>query len=225
MKKFNAVLILILFLSAPVSVFAQDKNNNGPGISIGITGLFGTNTIDSSEPKDDFDPGYIIGGGITLQKRLAKYLAAGTGVEYRYFKVDLSMTEESTGLDYDVTWKFKGISAPFHLIATVKGPSSSLDLHAGITYTYIYSSEMSTGAVLPSGMTSDNAMRFTNSSQVAASGGVILRFMVTEQSDFFMGIMTEYYFTDLLKVNGDNDRLCLVNYYFSTGYMFRTDIF
>ena len=83
---------------------------------------------------------------------------------------------------------------------------------------------MSTSASLPSGLTSDNAMRFTNSSQIAASGGLILRFMVTAHSDFFMGIMTEYYFTDLLKVKGD-DRLCLVNYYLNTGYLFRTDIF
>ena len=224
MKKFSVILTLILFLFISVSVFAEGENGNGPGISIGITGLFGTNTLDSNEPGDDFDPGYIIGGGITLQKRLAKYLSAGTGVEYRYFKVDFSMTEEATGLDYDATWKFKGISAPFHFIATLKGPASSLDIHAGITYTYIYSSEMSTNATLASGMTSDNAMRFTNSSQVAASGGLILRFMVTTYSDFFMGVMTEYYFTDLLKVH-DKDKLHLVNYTFNTGYLFRTDLF
>jgi hypothetical protein len=224
MKLFNPILILLILISASLPALAEDNQNNGPGISIGVTGIFGTNTIDSNDPGDDFDPGYIIGGGVTLQKRLARYLSAGTGVEYRYFKVDFSMTEETTSLDYDATWKFKSISAPFHFIANIKGPASSLDIHAGITYTYIYSSEMSTSASLPSGLTSDNAMRFTNSSQIAASGGLILRFMVTAHSDFFMGIMTEYYFTDLLKVKGD-DRLCLVNYYFNTGYLFRTDIF
>lgn len=224
MKIINAVLILILFLTASVSAFAEDENVNGPGISIGITGMFGTNTLDSNKPNDDFDPGYIVGGGIMLQKRLAKYLSAGTGVEYRYFKVDFSMTDEATSLDYDATWKFKGISAPFHFIATIKGPASSLDLHAGITYTYIYSSEMSTNASLSSGMTNDNAMRFTNSSQIAASGGLILRFMVTTYSDFFMGVMSEYYFTDLLKVH-DDDNLRLVNYSFNAGYLFRTDLF
>jgi hypothetical protein len=76
MKRIYLILTLIIFLTVSASVFAED-NNDGPGISIGITGMFGTNTIDSNKPGDDFEPGYIAGGGITLQKRLAKYLSAG----------------------------------------------------------------------------------------------------------------------------------------------------
>ena len=87
MKLFNPILILLILISASLPALAEDNQNNGPGIGIGVTGIFGTNTIDSNDPGDDFDPGYIIGGGVTLQKRLARYLSAGTGVEYRYFKV------------------------------------------------------------------------------------------------------------------------------------------
>jgi hypothetical protein len=46
MKLFNPILILLILISASLPALAEDNQNNGPGISIGVTGIFGTNTID-----------------------------------------------------------------------------------------------------------------------------------------------------------------------------------
>jgi len=225
MKKIRVLLLLLFLLYFPLSVFAEDKNDHYQGISIGITGLFGTNTIDTSNVVEEYEPGFIAGGGITLQKTLAKYLSAGTGLEYRYFEFEFNYYDNDSAFEIDAAWEFQAISLPLHLIATIKGPSSSLDLHAGMTYTYIFSSEMVTKDDLPSGIKKDDVMRFTSPSQIAVSGGVIFRFAVTTYSDLFMGIMAEYYFTDLLNISHDDEKIHLLNYSFNTGYMIRTDLF
>jgi len=225
MEKIRILLLFLLFLCFSTSAFAEENNDDNKGISIGISGLFGTNTLDTSNVVEEYEPGFIAGGGITLQKILAKYMSAGTGLEYRYFEFEFNYFDNDTSAEIDAVWEFQAISVPFHLIATIKGPSSSLDLHAGMTYTYIFSSEMVTKDDLSSGIKTDDVMRFTSPSQIAVSGGVILRFAVTTYSDFFMGIMTEYYFTDLLNLSHDNEKIHLLNYSFNTGYMLRTDLF
>lgn len=224
MRRLPVLAILLFLLSVSISASAEEKTGKGPGITMGVTGMFGTSTMDAEMSDVDPEAGYIAGGGILLEKSIARYLSVGSGVQYRYFKNDFTMTDETTLKSVDVTWTFQGISVPFHFIATVRGPASSVDLHAGITYTYIYSSKMATNDTMTSGMERDDVMRFTNASQVAASGGVIFRFMVTEYTDFFMGVMAEYYFTDLIS-DSSGKNMHLLNYSFNTGYMFRTDFF
>lgn len=224
MRNFPAFLISLFLLTFSISVSAEEKTDNGPGITMGITAMFGTSTMDAEMSDVDSEPGYIAGGGILLEKSLARYLSAGSGVQYRCFKNDFTMTDKTTLKPVDVSWTFQGISVPIHLIATIRGPVSSVDLHAGITYTCLFSSKMKTNDTLPSGIKTDDVMRLTNASQVAVSGGVIFRFMVTEYTDFFIGAMGEYYFTDLVSDTGGKN-LHLMNYSFNTGYMFRTDLF
>jgi len=227
MKKFPVLLISLLFISFLTAASAEEKKDtNGPRLSVGIIGMFGTSSILIDHDDDaEVDPGYIAGGGIQLEKSLSNYFALGSGAQYRYFKNDIEMVDESTLEEFKAKWTFHAISLPFHLITSIKGPKSSLNVYTGLTYTHIFSSKMSTDDTLTSGIKNDDAMKFINSTQVGVSGGLIFKFMVTEYTDFFMGIMAEYYPTDLIKNSGDGDAIHLLNYSFNTGYMFRTNMF
>ncbi len=224
MKKIPILVILLCILSS-FPAFAQEKTAENPGITMGITGIFGTSTIDTNGNELDQEPGYLAGGGFIFQKSLNGFFSIGSGLEYRYFNFKFTAVDDTSSTKFDAKWTFQSIAVPFHLITTIKGPSSSLDIHAGATCSYIFSSKMTTNDTLPSGMKSDDIMRFTNAGQIAASGGLIFRFKVTEFTDFFMGVMGEYYFTDLLTNPKDGESFHLLNYTFNTGYLFRTDIF
>lgn len=224
MKKIIPAIVAMLFL-LPSAGSAAD-GGNGPMITMGIIAMAGSHSIDTNNSGLDSETGFILGGGLLLEKMMSRHFGISTGVQYRYFKNDSEITDTETtpAVTTGVHWEFNAISVPFHIVTSIQGTSSSLNILIGTTYTHIYDSTLTTSES-PTGINSDNTKSFLNPNQFAISGGLLFRFLVTEYTDFFMGVMAEYYPTDLLDINDNEDRLHLVNYSFNTGYMFRTDIF
>ncbi len=226
MKKFSAFVMSVLIVTFITAAFGEDNRvKDEAGIAVGITGMFGTCSFQSNLSDLDIDPGYIAGGGILLEKNLSRHFSAGTGIGYRHFSSNITMFNKTTLEEFDATWDFDAISIPFHIILSLKGTNSALDILAGATYTHIFSSEMNTNETLVSGIKHEDAMKYINASQVGISGGMRFRFLFTEFSDFFIGIMGEYYPADFINQSDDNKNIHFLNYSFNAGYMFRSNLF
>lgn len=213
------VLFLLIIFQLYCRVYGEELNSSS-GFSLGFVANFGTNEIKFKESNAEIDTGWLMGGGVLIEKNLSQLFSIGSGIEYRYLRNNVTMYPD-TANEFDALWISHCLSMPLHLILTLKGSSSSLDLHGGVTYTYIFSSKMTAD---DNAVKSDDAMKYIDASQIALSGGAIFRFLVTEWSDFFMGVFGEYYLTDYIHSTND-DRTYLLQYYFRSGYMFRTDIF
>lgn len=225
MKILSLLTVCIICLSLFSVNAAENISEPSPVITFGFKGMFGTNNIILDVDDAEIEPGFITGGGVLIEKNLTNYFSAGSGIDYRYFSNDFVLVDENESGDVDANWKFTAIAVPLHFMLSIKGPQSSLDLIGGATYLHIISSIMKAKSTDSSEETEDDAMRLINASQVGFSGGLRFRFMVTDYSDLFIGLMAEYYPTNLLNTPEDDNIIHLLNYSFNAGYLFRTDLF
>jgi hypothetical protein len=214
-------IIFLFFVSLPAVLSTAAENEKTPDMSIGINANFGSFDLHQKNMDLDIKPGIYTGGGISIEKQLYGILNAGTGIQYRYFNTDFIMDDQIP--EFETRWTMQSINIPFLLILSFSGGESALNLIGGVVYSHIFYSVMKTDANVPLAKKSDDVERFTNSNQIGLTSGIVFKIKSTKYTDFLFGVMGEYYPTNLLSDTGD--RLHMVNYSFTTGYMFRTNIF
>ena len=128
MKKIIPAIVAMLFLMPSTGSAAE--GGNGPMITMGIIGMAGAHSIDTNNSDIDSETGFILGGGLILEKMMSRHFGINTGVQYRYFKNDSEMTdtEVTPAVTTKVHWEFNAISVPFHIVTSIQGPSSSLNI-------------------------------------------------------------------------------------------------
>ncbi len=222
MKK--KIFILLLLISLPDVFLSAQDNGKAPDMSIGINGNFGSFEIYQKNMDLEIKPGIYTGGGISLEKEIYGILSIGSGIQYRYFNTDFTMEDEIPV--FDIRWTFQSINIPFLMILSFSGGESALNLIGGVVYSNIFYSVMTTDAKTPEDEDRDDVERFTNSNQIGLTAGIVFKIKSTKYTDFVFGVMGEYYPTNLLNDVGDTgEKLSMINYSFTTGYMFRTNIF
>jgi hypothetical protein len=214
-------ITFIILISMPSVFLSAEENKKAPDMSIGINANFGSFDLHQKNMDLDVKPGIYTGGGISIEKQVYGILNAGSGIQYRYFNTDFIMKDKIP--EFEGRWTMQSINVPFLLILSLSGGESALNLIGGVVYSHVFYSVMKTDANVPSSEKKDNVQRFTNSNQIGLTGGIIFKIKSTKYTDFLFGVMGEYYPTNLL--SDSSDRLHMVNYSFTTGYMFRTNIF
>ncbi|PKL17573.1 MAG: hypothetical protein CVV49_10300 [Spirochaetae bacterium HGW-Spirochaetae-5] len=215
------LIIFIILVSMPAVFLSAEGDEKTPGMSIGINANFGSFDLHQKNMDLDVRPGIYTGGGISIEKQIYGIFNAGSGVQYRYFNTDFIMNDQIP--EFESTWTMQSINIPFLLILSFSGGESALNLIGGVVYSHVFYSVMKTDANVPLAKHNDDVQRFTNSNQIGLTGGIIFKIKSTKYTDFLFGVMGEYYPTNLLSDSGD--KLHMINYSFTTGYMFRTNIF
>ncbi len=208
-------------MSTPLVFLSAEENEKTPDMSIGINANFGSFDIYQKNMDLDIKPGIYTGGGISLEKQIHGILNAGSGIQYRYFNSDFIMEDKIP--EFESRWTMQTINIPFLLILSFSGGESALNLVGGVVYSHIFYSVMKTDANVPLPKYNDDVERFTNSNQIGLTGGIVFKIKSTKYTDFLFGVMGEYYPTNLL--SDSSDELHMINYSFTTGYMFRANIF
>jgi hypothetical protein len=218
------LIIFVILISAPSFYLSAEENEKVPDISIGINANFGSFDMYQQNMDLDVKPGIYTGGGISLEKQVYGIFSIGSGIQYRYFNADFIMTDKVPS--FESTWTFQSINIPFLFIVSFSGEKSALNLVGGVVYSHIFYSVMKTDADVVLEKYKDDADRFTNSNQIGLTAGIIFKIKSTKYTDFLFGVMGEYYPTNTLDDAGNSgDKLHMINYSFTTGYMFRTNIF
>jgi hypothetical protein len=224
MKRIIITFLLFTGFSGPMLNAEEIRNNQIPDVSIGINANFGTFDMYSDKMELENKPGLYTGGGITIEKMLTGLFGIGSGIQYRYFNTDFVMPDAVP--EFDATWTFQSINIPFYMILTLSGGETSLNLAAGVVYSHIFYSKMKADTSVPLAVYEDNVLRLTETNQIGLTAGIIFKVKATQYTDFMFGVMGEYYPTNVLYNAGHSkDKLNMINYSFTTGYMFRTNIF
>lgn len=218
MKKIFYIILFFIFFSGPF-LSAEETGDGGiPDISIGITGNIGSFEVYDKNIDLDTKPGLYTGGGISIEKNIYGMFNFGSGIQYRYFNTDFSMDDDPALAE--VTWTFQSINIPFLFILSFSGGETALNLVGGVVYSHIFYS------VMESEGKEDKVLRFTTENQIGLTAGIVFKIKAAEYTDFLLGVTGEYYPTNLLYDAGDSDdKLNMINYSLSTGFMFRTNIF
>lgn len=220
MNKIFITLLLITSFSGTLLSAEKNSDNEVPDVSIGINANYGSFDMYQKNMDLGIKPGLYAGGGLSVEKMIYDKFGIGSGLQYRYFKTDFIMD----GLD--ATWTFQSINVPFLMMLSLSGGESALNLVGGMVYSHVFYSVMSTDSTLPLPNNYDNALKYIYTNQIGLTAGIIFRIKATQYSDFQFGVMAEGYPTNLL-YNRDKskDRLYMINYSLTTGWMFRTNIF
>ena len=70
----------------------------------------------------------------------------------------------------------------------------------------------------------DQVLDYINYNQVGAAGGLNFKFRISKFTDFFIGGISEFYFTNVMRED-ERDLAHVYNFRGITGFMFRTNIF
>lgn len=223
MKKIVLIILLAVFFNANARTEEID-NGSYPDVSLGITAVIGSFNLSEKNIGIDKQPGLVSGAGITIEKMTGDHTAIGSGIQYRYFYTDLTITDGSSPVD--ARWKFQSINIPFVMIFTYGDDESSINLEGGIVYSHIFYSVMTTDSNAGLDTKKDDAMKYTDTNQAGITAGIFFRLKTTDFTDIIFGITGEYYPTNLLYNTHDSgERLNMFNYNFTAGYMFRTGFF
>ncbi len=217
-------ITLFLFAGLNISLSAEENmDKQVPDVSIGINGNYGIFDIYDKNMNLDIKPGMYTGGGVSVEKNLYGNIDIGSGIQYRYFNTRFVMNDTPS---YDVKWTFQTINIPVIFLYSLRKDAVGLSFYLGGIYSHIFYSVMKTDTTLTLDKYKDNALRFTNANQAGVTAGITMRFKVTDFSDFIFGAGGEYYPTNLLySGGGSKDKLHMINYSLTSGWMFRTNFF
>jgi hypothetical protein len=221
-KTFITFLLAAFFCTSAQA--EEDKDENNPDVSIGITAVIGSFNLTEKDTGIKKEPGLVTGAGLSIEKMIGEHTGIGTGIQYRYFYLDFEMKDSTNTID--ARWTFQSINIPIFMIFSLGGDESSINFAGGIVYSHIIYSVMTTDSDLALDTKKDNAMKYTNADQIGLTAGIYFRFKATDFTDFILGITGEYYPTNLLyDRGGGSDRMNMFNYNLYAGYMFRTCLF
>lgn len=220
----NIFITFLFIICVPVGMLSAEQNEKTPDMSIGINANFGSFDMYQKNMDLDIKPGLYTGGGISLEKQIYGILGIGSGIQYRYFNTDFTMKDMNPS--FESSWTFQSINIPFLFILSFSGGESALNLVGGAVYSHVFYSVMKTDTDVVLEKYNDDVQRFTNSNQIGLTGGIVFKIKSTKYTDFIFGVMGEYYPTNALIDSGDSEnKLHMINYSLTTGYMYRTNIF
>ncbi len=224
-----------LLLGAVLPGRADDGPGPAPNASFGFAGSYGWYNNWQRKPGDmnmktEFAPGY--GGAFIFQKMFNNYLGIHCGFWFNQMNLVFLMKGDNKSNPTDpmsMTYtKLESsgwtISFPLSLVTSLNASFFSFEIHTGIKYTQILTSEINTDNPFIK-IFNDNIdmMSSLNTSQFGFTLGFFFKFRTTSYVDLFFGGEGELYVTQLIKENNDVTHLFALT--IQAGIMFRTNIF
>ncbi|MBP7736641.1 MAG: hypothetical protein KA369_11760 [Spirochaetes bacterium] len=227
------VSLLLLGLALPVR--GDDGAESPPNASFGFAGSYGWYRNWERKGGDmimkyDFTTGY--GGGLVFEKMFNNTLGIHSGLWFNNIELIYRLKTPITSANIDLMSLYytklniKGwtISLPLSLVTSLNASIFSFQIHTGIKYTHIVTSEMThNNPVLKIYKKKMDMLSLINQSQFGITVGLFFRFRTAPFVDLFFGAEGELYVTELLRTNSNLAHLFGLTG--QAGMMFRTNIF
>jgi hypothetical protein len=229
------LLTAALLLGVVLPVRADDKTDPSPNASFGFAGSYGWYNNWQLKPGDmnmktESAPGY--GGAFIFEKMFNNYLGIHGGFWFNQMNMVLLIKGNNNSGSTDPMSLFYTrmdisswtISFPLSLVTSLNASFFSFQIHTGIKYTQILTSEMTNNnpylTVFRSHM---DMMSLINPTQFGFTLGLFFKFRTPGYVDLFFGAEGELYVTQLIKENNDITHLFALT--IQAGIMFRTNVF
>ncbi len=225
MNRITVILLAIVFLFCTGTVMAADKvtksivENSAFGVI--ANGHYSSAHVSKGEDSFEYDLGY--GAGFVFERMFNNTLGIHSNITFNIMNLKMRMTDSSGfKAGYDVI--NYTINFPLLMNISLNTQSFSFSFLIGPTFLYFITSEMTKTDSTVTTTGGSDILRYMQYFQVGAAAGMQLKFRVGMFTDFFVGGVTEYYFTKLIKDKPDSFENM---YSFRTfaGFMFRTNVF
>ena len=190
------IIAFAIMLFPYKNVYSLEEAKETPRVNMGIGGLFGYyNANHIGDSPMDWDHGFGYGGGIVFENMFNKTFGLHSGIWYSHFKLKLSFPDKDTDeiTNHDV--KTDAITMPFYLITSLDSSIVTLNLLTGLNFSYIVYSYMDPS---PDSESGENITKYLGYGQIGAGAGFEFLFKITRFTRFFISVVGEYYFVNLI---------------------------
>ena len=167
----------------------------------------------------DWDHGFGYGGGIVFENMFNKTFGLHSGLWYSHFTLNLAFPDDTTDeiTEHDVTTDI--INLPFYLITSFDSSIVTLNMLTGLNFTYIARSYMDPGTDSGS---NENIKKYLGYGQIGAGAGLEFLFKITRFTRFFISVVGDYYFVNLITDTEDGSINHLFDANIRAGFMLCT---
>lgn len=216
-KKYVFPLLIAVLIAAPV--LAEEES--APNASFGFSFTSGYYDHWQKAGEGTWYEGKCYGGGIVIESMFTSHFGVHGGVSFIYAEIKGKSFYAGQRIDFRFT-SFS-MSVPLCLMTSINANNFSFIILTGFTFSQIMMTRMETSnPAAPNN--SDDLLPYLNPSMVAVTGGFLFKFRSSNYTDFFVGLISDFYFTDLME-KMDGQVIHPYDIRAVVGILFRTNIF
>lgn len=229
------LFILHIFIKSQHTLYAEDKSNVIPKVSMGAGFTYGYyDVIQESGEHAEWEGGAGIGGGFIIEKKYSNRFGIHSGVWFNQIKLELFMADDSHDSDTEDVGttendenelmvknsiKSNILTFPFYLTTSFNMSIITISFLAGLNLSYITESIMSNYS---SGVKqSENIQKYIGYMQLGAGGGIAIKLHITRFIDIFVAGIGERYFSNIVS-EADDMTDFIYDYRIHSGILLRT---
>jgi hypothetical protein len=209
-----------VFFISSINLYAEEKQNTPPKISMGLGGSFSYYNIYHKQGEyPEWDGGFGYGGGFIFESMLTDMFGIHSGIWFSRMKITLKSPEDRNSTDDVIVEReiqSDFITLPFYLITSFGSRSISLNILTGLNFSVILSSH-----IYSDSENSEDVKNNLGTGQLGVGGGIEIITRITRFTGIFISGVAEYYLTELLsEVQGTSDHI--YNFQVRSGFLLFT---